>query len=215
MRWHFKVLIVVVTAIVGLNLATTQAQLPLGLGAMGGLLSKDARPDPLQLLHNASVKKELRLTEDQLNKVDAAVWEALGKVLTADQFRRLKEIDLQQRDYLAFGDVSVQERLKLTKDQKASIKTILSDADKEMNTFIKELTSGAGGFAAIMGMRDKVTAIGKETKDRCTEVLTPEQRRTWIEMVGDDFKLEMPKVDIPFPDLGVKKGNVKKKGGGE
>ena len=56
----------------------------------------------------------------------------LAKVLTPDQLKRLMEIDLQQRDYEAFGDVSVQARLKLNKDQKDSIKTILGDSEKEL-----------------------------------------------------------------------------------
>ena len=82
------------------------------------------------LLRNASVKKALRVTESQLNKVDDAVWEALGKVLDADQLKRLKQIDLQQRDYKAFSEASVQTALNLTKDQKDNIGIISGDADR-------------------------------------------------------------------------------------
>ena len=59
-----------------------------------------------------------------------------------------------------------------------------------------------GGFQDI---QEKITAIQKDTKERCTDVLTVEQRRTWQELVGDEFKLEKAKFDF---------GGAKKKKGG-
>ena len=67
----------------------------------------------------------------------------------------------------------------------------------------------------ILGLKDKITSIRKDTKDRCTEVLTAEQRRTWQDMLGDDFKMDTPA--MPNFDLNKLKGGVKKgeaKGGG-
>ena len=205
MRWQLKMMTVLLAAFIGLALATSQAQFQIGGGGMGGigaLFGKDARPNPLVLMRNKGVKKELRLTDEQLDKADAAVWEALAKVLTPDQFKRLMEIDLQQRDYDAFGDTSVQGRLKLNKDQKDSIKTILHDTEKELQGIMKELKEG--NFQAAT----KVTSIRKETKDRCTEVLTAEQRRTWQDMLGEDFKFETPG-DFKMPDLNKLKGTKK------
>jgi hypothetical protein len=212
MRWHFKVMLAVIVGFIGLDLAL--GQLPMQLGSLGGLVGKDARTDPLTLLRNASVKKELRLTDDQAGKVEDAVWEALSKVLDHEQLKRLKQIDLQQRDYLAFGDPRLQEALKLTKDQKENIKIILADAERELKGMMDSIkgaftggVAGGKGGGAFQGIGDKVTSIRKETRERCTEVLTSDQKRMWEEMVGDEFKIELPKFD-----LGDFKGN-KKKGG--
>jgi hypothetical protein len=63
-----------------------------GFGGFGG-----GQQDITTLLRNASVKKEIKLTDEQLEKVPAAVLKALGDVLTPEQLTRLKQIDLQQR----------------------------------------------------------------------------------------------------------------------
>jgi len=200
MRWRFKLMIAVLLGLVGLQLAL--GQLPFPFGGLGGPRSKDGRADPLTLLRNASVKKELRLSDDQAAKVDDVVWEALGKVLDPDQLKRLKQIDMQQRDYLAFGDPSLQTTLKLTSDQKDSIKTILTDADKELASLMEGLKGAfGGGFAkggiqGIQGIPEKAAAIRKETRERCAEVLTGDQRRMWEELVGEEFKIDLPKLDL-------------------
>ena len=199
MRWHFKVMLAVAFGFIGLNLAW--GQLPLQLGNLGGLTGKDAKTDPLTLLRNTSVKKELRLTDDQAGKVDDAVWDALSKVLDQEQLKRLKQIDLQQRDYFAFGDPSLQATLKLTKDQKENIKIILADADRELKGVMDSIKGAfTGGLAGLkggfQGIGDRVTSIRKETRERCTEVLTSDQKRMWEELVGDDFKIELPKIDL-------------------
>jgi hypothetical protein len=207
MRWHFKVMLAVAFGFFGLDLAV--GQLPTQLGPLGGLVGKDTQTDPLTLLRNSSVKKELRLTDNQAGKVDAAVWEALGKVLDHDQLKRLKQIDLQQRDYHAFGDPHLQETLKLTTDQKENIRIILADADRELKGLMDSIKGVfSGGIAgvkgnAFQGLGDKITSIRKETRDRCTEVLTNDQKRMWEELVGDDFKIELPKLD--FGDFKGKK----------
>ena len=60
---------------------------------------------------------------------------------------------------------------------------------------------GKGGVAGgLPNVKERIDAISKESMERCKEVLTNEQRRMWEEMVGDDFKLEMPKFDF-----GIKK----------
>jgi hypothetical protein len=188
-----------VLAFIGLPLAF--GQLPFQIPGMAGLTATDSRPNPQALLRNASVKKELRLTEDQTNKVDDAVWDGLSKVLDPEQLKRLKQIDLQQRDYMAFADPSLQKTLKLTNDQKESIKIILADADKELAGILDgvkgALTGGfaKGGLQALTSIPEKAASIRKDTRERCTDVLNLEQKRMWMEMVGEDFRLDLPKID--------------------
>src|SRR5262249_34879351 len=199
MRWYFKVGIAVALGIAVLQLASGNAQQP--LGGVGGLAGK-GQTDPLTLLRNTSVKKELRLTDEQLEKVNDAVWKALAEALDDEQLARLKQIDLQVRDYRAFADKSVQKQLKLSDEQRENIKAILADADKEMVELRKELNT-SGAQAAL----ERIQALSKETKDRCNGVLTNQQRRIWQEMLGDEFKIEYPKL----PDPKDNKDTTKKK----
>jgi hypothetical protein len=192
MRWQFKVMIVVALGFVALELAQSQAQIP-GGGGFGGF-GKGGAMNPLTMLQNKAVKDELKLTDEQAKKVDEAVWKSLATVLDVDQLKRLKQIDLQVKDYRAFAEADVQVALKMTAEQKDTIKTALADADKELADIAKDFKGGGkgGGGAGF----EKLQTIGKETKERIIGVLNKEQKRAFNEMIGEKFE---------FPAFGKKK----------
>ena len=64
-----------------------------------------------------------------------AVLKAIGGVLSEKQFKRFKQIELQQRGSNAFSDAKVQEALKLTAEQKDK----LSKLQKDMESKLMEL----------------------------------------------------------------------------
>jgi hypothetical protein len=187
MRWQVKVMVLAVLGFVTVGLSTAQQP----FGGFGGFTKGPS--GPAALIQNESVKKELRLTDEQAAKIPDAVMKALGEVLDPDQMKRFKQIDLQVKGAKAFADPAVQTSLKMTNDQKDNIKSILAESDMELVTLAKEL---AGGGADFKGMRDKMAAITKETKDRVNSVLTGDQKRMWQEMIGDEFKLEAPRFDF-------------------
>jgi hypothetical protein len=191
MRWQIKILIVVALGFAALDVAQSQVQPPGGGGfGKGGGGTKNVQT----LLEMKAVKDELKLTDDQAKKVDEAVWKSLATVLDAEQFKRLHQIDLQLKDYHAFADAHVQTELKMTVEQKANVKTILEDADKERADVLKELGGGKGGKGKGKGgggaNNEKLKTIDTEAKERVTSVLTKEQKRAYNEMVGEKF--EMP-----------------------
>src|SRR4051812_1582117 len=94
-------------------------------GGAGGFQFGGQRQDPVSLLRNASVKKELDLSDEQLEKLPAEVLSAIAKVLNDKQMKRFREIELQQRGNTAFKDEAIQKKLKVTDEQKKSINTIL------------------------------------------------------------------------------------------
>ncbi|HYV36425.1 MAG TPA: hypothetical protein VE988_12010 [Gemmataceae bacterium] len=181
MRNFGKLTVVTLVACVAVQLVVGQQ--PGGIGGIGGVMGKQ-QYDPALLLTNKDVKKEIKLTKEQEDKLPAAYLEALAKVLEPDQLKRLKQISLQSRDYTAFGDVTIQDELKMTDDQRKEIKTILSDAEKKK----ADLQAEAKGGKGIGGNQGQIQAITKETTDNIKEVLTAEQRRLYAEMLGDEFK---------------------------
>src|SRR4051812_35867085 len=64
-----------------------------GFGGFGGGGAQSA----LTLIQNEQVKKELDITEEQLEKVPDAVHKALADVLNEKQLKRLRQIELQIR----------------------------------------------------------------------------------------------------------------------
>src|ERR1700738_2892298 len=70
--------------------------------------------DPVSLLRNASVKKELDLSDEQLEKLPAGVLSATAKLLNEKQMKRFREIELQDRGNIAFKDEAIQKKLNVT-----------------------------------------------------------------------------------------------------
>jgi Spy/CpxP family protein refolding chaperone len=150
-----------------------------GRGGAGGGLT-----DPIQLLQNASVKKELDITDEQMEKLPEAVRKALGEVLNEKQQKRLRQIELQQRGTNALLDAKLQKELKVTEEQANNIKVILEDSRKEMREAFK------GGFGK--DATEKLANLRKETTEKAMGVLTVDQRRAYKQLIGDEFKIERP-----------------------
>jgi hypothetical protein len=113
----------------------------------------------------------------------------LAGILKPEQEKRYKQISLQAQGARAFQDPEVQKQLKLTDDQKASLKTIMEDAAKEQ----QELRQGAqGGNRQEAGQ--KMAALRKETMEKAQNVLTDAQKTTWKDVIGKPFaiKFERP-----------------------
>ena len=176
-----------------------------GGGRFGGMGGAGGRMDALALLRNASVKKELDVSDEQMEKVPEAVMKALGDVLNSKQLVRLKEIELQQRGTTAFSDAKIQDSLKLTNEQRESVKTILDDSKKEMAELAKG-AGGKGGFGGGGANAEKLDGMRKEAQDKINGVLTADQRKAWRAMLGDTFKIEVPQ----FGGAGGNKGKNKK-----
>ena len=114
------------------------------------------------------------------------------------------EVEVLKGDWRrAIRPDEVEARLRV--DKSHSIKAILVDAEKEIIILRQEFASNP------QGLQERLQALAKETRDRCLAVLTNQQRRVWHEMIGDEFKMEYPKI----PDTKTDKdtGKKKKKGG--
>ena len=146
-----------------------------GFGGFGG--------NPSQLINNPQVQQELKLTPEQMKKVNAAVLKAINDNLEPDQAKRLKQIRLQVRGFRVFADTKVQDELKFTDEQKTTVKTAMSENAEKMKELFKE-GLGKGGF-------QKIQEINKETQAKVIAVLTDTQKDQFKEMVGAEFKLQM------------------------
>lgn len=200
MRCFGRVAIVVCTGVAVVGLAMAQ-QPGGGRGfGRGGFGMGGQNMDPAQLLRLAQVRQELKVTDEQMEKVPDAVLKALADVLNPEQMKRLKQIDLQVKGYKALNDSKVQTALKMTSEQKDNIKTIIDDSDREMREIMKEAQGGGGGFQEI---REKMTTLRKEAQTKALGVLNADQKREWQEMTGEEFKLDFG------PGGGFRKGKKK------
>jgi hypothetical protein len=183
MRWHIKMALAVSAALLLAGMAQAQ-----GFGGFGGRGGPGMGGDLTTLLRNPSVKKELKLEDEQLAKVPDAMMKALAEVLTTDQLKRLKQIQLQLKGAQAFMEADVQKTLKLTDEQLNNIKTIQKDANEERKELFAMMKEGQ--FAEA---QKKMQELTKETDNKVTGVLNAQQRKMWKEMTGPEFKIAQPK----------------------
>jgi hypothetical protein len=158
-----------------------------GFGGQGG--PGFGGNNPLNLLNNSAVKKELDLTEDQMKQVPEALMKALADVLKPEQLKRLKQIQLQQRGLTgAIQDPAIQSQLKFTGEQKEGLKIIIDDANKE----IKQIQEAARENKDFKATFEKTAAVRKERDERLTAVLNADQKKAWEAMIGETFEMPRP-----------------------
>ena len=133
-------------------------------------------------------------------KISAEAYKQLGDVLKKEQVERVKQIERQQLGVNAFTNATVAEALKLTDAQKASVKGITGDFDKERREINAEAgiggggKGGKGGFAKVdpekaAEARKKIAKVEKEYMIKVVDVLDDSQKKTWKELVGESFDL--------------------------
>ena len=169
-------------------------------GAFGGT--------SLTLLENKDVQKDLKLSADQVAKIDELAKKqkdmrdakdfkgmvefaksskkTIDELLSADQAKRVKQLQLQQRGAGAFGDEKVASELNLTDEQKSKLKDISkSYAEKRAEAF--------KGFKDNREQATKKLAeINKAMLDDAVAVLNAEQQTKWRAMLGEPFAGTLP-----------------------
>jgi len=139
-------------------------------------------------------KKGTRPDAEMLEKMAAAnaavtaeAYKQLGEILDKKQVERLKQIDRQRSGVRAFSDPETASALKLSDSQKASVKGIVGDYDKDA----RELRGGGkGNFGKVdEETQKKLDKLRKEAMDKVTDVLDDTQKKTWKSLTGEPFDL--------------------------
>lgn len=146
------------------------------------------RPDPsapVRLLNDPSVQKDLKISEDDLRKVQAAIKEVVEKTLSPEQLKRLRQIDLQQRGFEAFRDPEVEKVLQFTDEQKEKLRTLAQETGQAMRDLFQ-----AGGNREEA--QKKLEELRKQTRTKMEELLNEAQKKNWKEMVGELFEPRRP-----------------------
>jgi Spy/CpxP family protein refolding chaperone len=199
----------IVTAIVaGPALAQDKPRFGGGFGQFGSLM----------LLGQESVQKELKLSDEQVSKVKELgekqresfrdfqnlsreerqartkeMEKAVTDLLKPEQAKRLKQISLQQRGGGALTDEEVQKTLNLSAEQVEKVRAIEQDGRAAMKELFQPGGDPQEGFKKMQEFR-------KTQNEKFLNVLTPDQKTKWKELVGEEFKGEIK------PQFGRKPG---------
>jgi hypothetical protein len=170
-----------------------RAQRPGGFG-FGGFQS-----DPISLLRNAAVRKELEIEADQQKQIEAVqkemsdemekvrkeisvkYTEKAEKLLQPQQVERLNQISLQLRGVAALTDADVVKKIGLSDDQVKEIKDKQAEGQKKIAALRDDTSSD---FQERM---NKMREIRTETDKAVLGVLSESQQKTYTTMKGKEF----------------------------
>jgi len=173
MRAWIRILTIVAVAVAGATLAGGQQPFQPGFG-------KGKGGDYFTLLQNAQIKGELKVTDQQTEKLPAAALKALAEVLDAKQLKRLREIYLQTRGNSVYLEADVKKELKVTDDQAKKIQAALDHQLKEQQAMFE---SGNFDF-------EKMQELQKAAAETVQGTLTQEQKTAWTKMIGEPFQMK-------------------------
>ena len=145
--------------------------------------------DDFASLRDASSEERREKGEALMKKVQDEGKKAYGAILTADQSRRLEQIQRQQNVLNSLTSEEVRSQLKLSDDQVAKVKQIRDDHQKSA----REAMGDLGRDAAPEDRRkafEKVNADRKEAGTKAMVVLTAEQKSTWKDLTGEPYEVK-------------------------
>jgi hypothetical protein len=195
--------IIVISAVLS---ALSGAQFMMG-GGQGSQYMLLMRPD---------VKKDLKITDDEQTKLDAAQQDMMGQmrqvfqdaqgdreamqtgmkklmdglatsikgILTADQIKRLGEINVQMQGAMILTDPDQQKALKLTDDQVKQVKDLQTKQQAANQSLFEKVQSGDIDRSEIQGLMQKNNDALKAALEK---VLTDDQKAQLKKMGGAPF----------------------------
>src|SRR5579864_9513697 len=117
-------------------------------------------------------------------KAHAKLASFLKDTLSADQLKRLRQLELQQEGPFALGQPDVMAEMKLSDAQRMQFMGLVQEMQKKIEPLIKEAQS-KGNHEEI---RPKAMKLRKEYAAKIEAVLSPAQREKWQEMLGQPFE---------------------------
>jgi len=179
-----------------LSASTAEAQRPGGFG-FGGF---GIQSDPISLLRNPNVRRELEIEEDQTKEIDgirekmdaelnderrkiaAKYLKEVEKVLQPQQVERLRQISLQARGVAALTDKDVATKLELSQEQ-------IDKINQERTAGAKKLADlrGTNGGRFDRESLEKMQEIQQETNQAVLNVLSDNLKAEYEKLKGKPF----------------------------
>lgn len=165
------------------------------------------------ILAREDVQKELKLTADQITKINDIISEVVkdgpngskimmlqpgadvdgmdadvAKLLNDKQLKRMKEVWLTITGGRAFMKDEIAKELGITKEQSAKI----MELQKEMMTQMREMAVQPGEAMNEERLAE-IKKMQKEMEAKIEKLLTKEQQATWTTMKGAKFEMKTGK----------------------
>jgi len=163
------------------DVAAKQADMTKKLAELRG----GGQPDRTKM---QEILKEMMTVTEEVKK-------ATDDVLTADQKKRFKQIEIQAMGVRAFSNADVVKALTISDDQKKALKEVADATQKEIADLRKELGLPAQGGRPMPGatqpdaetlkkFADQSKPKTEAALDKSVKALSADQQKQWTEMIG-------------------------------
>jgi hypothetical protein len=122
-------------------------------------------------------EKEMQSHREKAHEAFAA---SLKGILTAEQFKRFHQLELQHDGPSALGRPEIRNELKITDEQLKQFAGVIQDMQKKIEPLMKEARSGGNP----QEIRPKVIKIRKDHEGKIEAILSDAQKARWKEMLG-------------------------------
>jgi Spy/CpxP family protein refolding chaperone len=140
--------------------------------------------EEFQKLQDVSEDQRPAKMQELMRSINADLQKGLPEILKPEQVKRFTQIQLQQAGPNAFMTPNVQQKLKLTDDQKTKIREITDVLGQSMRE------AGQNFQADREGTMKKMAELRKDATDKVFGVLTDDQKKSHKELVGDPFEVK-------------------------
>lgn len=125
--------------------------------------------------------------QDAMQKLNSDTLTEIKAILTADQYKRLREISIQAEGASAIADPEFQKDLNVTDEQKTKVATLQKKQQDAMRELFQKMQDGELDREA---MREAMTKNGAILKDEMAKLLSEEQKAKLKALSGAPFKLK-------------------------
>jgi hypothetical protein len=161
----------------------------------------------------SETEREARMRElqEEAQKRNKETEEKLAEILTKEQFKKAKQIELQQQGVRALLRDDIIQALSITEEQQKE----LQDIAEEVGAKRRELFMGMRDMTdeEREGIRDKMQGFQRDLERRSMAVLTDEQKTTLKNIMGEPVELDLSQ--MRGPGRGGFGGGGRQRGGGD
>ena len=147
----------------------------------------------LRDLSDSEREARMREFQQEREKQSKATEEKVREILTGEQFKRLKQIELQQQGTAALMRPDIGQALGITDDQRAKMREASEGVRDKMRGLFENVRDMSEDERA--GLRDKMGKIRADSEKALMAVLTDDQKAKLKEVMGKPF-------DLPRPEFG-------------
>jgi hypothetical protein len=135
-------------------------------------------------IETLEIADRVRKLEEVNKGLGAETKASLDSLLKDDQRKRLRQISLQDRSGMAFGDAEVQDALKMSDAQRARVQSFVNQAFDQTRAVVQV---GGGNPKEAVG---KIQALRKRLAEKIVAEMTGDQKKAWAGMLGAPFVVE-------------------------